>query len=34
MVLFYDTGEILPNGAVVTPRRPTDRRAVVGVVRN
>jgi hypothetical protein len=25
VVCFEDTGELLPDGRVVTPRRPTDR---------
>ncbi|GAA1774856.1 DUF5999 family protein [Streptomonospora arabica] len=28
VVIFEDTGELLPNGRVVAPHRPTDVRAV------
>jgi hypothetical protein len=31
VVLFEDTGELLPNGQVIAPRRPTDRVASVPV---
>ncbi|MBV2363369.1 DUF5999 family protein [Streptomonospora nanhaiensis] len=27
VVVFDDTGELLPNGGVIAPRRPTDVRA-------
>lgn len=30
IVLFEDTGELLPDGAVVLPHRPTDIPAVAG----
>jgi len=28
VVVFDDTGELLPNGSVIAPHRPTDVRAV------
>jgi hypothetical protein len=28
IVLFEDTGELLPDGAVIAPHRPTDRQHV------
>jgi hypothetical protein len=30
VVLFEDTGELLPDGRVIAPRRPTDAPAPVG----
>ncbi len=28
VVIFEDTGELLPNGVIIAPHRPTDRTAV------
>jgi Family of unknown function (DUF5999) len=32
VVLFDDTGELLPGGGIVQPHRPRGRRAAVGAV--
>jgi hypothetical protein len=28
IVLFEDTGELLPDGAIIAPHRPTDRQSI------